>query len=198
MNRRNLIPAKRLQAKRLQRAIRRWVLIDAVYFLVLLIAGMACAASMLRGNTQDSVGEVGTRLQDSTAAVNKLRQQSIRLQTAMQSVMQVSNRPDWSVLLAAISQKLGDDVVLNTIDCTDDGPGPANVAAVSDTPPLHFRISGFGRSQKSVMELVLNLEKLRFFSRVQLVQTGTESLRGCECVGFQLLCDLQDTHGSQD
>ena len=119
------------------------------------------------------------------------------MRTNLQRVLQVSKRPDWSILLGAISRSLGDDVVLNAIDCTEETAAAPPTAACVDAVPERFRIGGIGRSQQSVMQVVLRLEELRFFSHVQLVQTSPQSLHGHEGVGFQLVCDLQDNHGSK-
>ncbi len=112
------------------------------------------------------------------------------LRTHLQSVREVSGRPDWTILLAALSQTLGDDVVLNAVDCTDGGSGLGK-SAISDAAfPTAFKLTGMGKTQNSVTRFVVAVENLQFFGQVQLVQTAPQSLGGRECVGFGIVCTL--------
>ncbi len=196
MNHQNLMPRKRLDAKRTQYAIRRWVLIDGGYCVVLiLVAAIYAHSALSRAEREGRSPAVGS-MEKYNATLGMLRQESTVQRTNLQSVLQLSQRPDWSILLAAVSHALGDNVVLNAVDCTEDQAAAPAGTTIRDSVPLRFRISGIGRTQQAVMQFVLQLQDFNFFSRVELVQTAPQALRGSDCVGFQLVCDLQDIRGS--
>ena len=188
MNKRNLIPIQRLGLKRRQYAMRRWIFIDGVYVIVLIAIGMIYSGSKFQHIHPIQSSNTQAEFARSTAELANLRQQLTALNSNLQSMQYVSGRPDWSILLAALSQRLGDDVVLNAVDCTKDSSGKKD--SLTNAFPQTFRISGIGRSQQSVARFVLGLEALNFFSRVQLVQTAPQSLHGGEYLGFQLICSL--------
>jgi Tfp pilus assembly protein PilN len=188
MNKRNLIPIQRLDFKRRQNAMRRWILIDGIYVIVLGAIAVIFSASQFKHLYPIESSKTQVEFARSTAELVNLRQQLTVLNSNLQSMQYVSGSPDWSILLAALSQRLGDDVALNAVDCTKDSSGQKD--SLTNAFPQTFRISGIGRSQQSVARFVLGLEALKFFSRVQLVQTSPQSLRGGEYLGFQLICSL--------
>jgi Tfp pilus assembly protein PilN len=188
MNTRNLIPAQRLSVKRRQCAVRRWIFIDGVYLAILVAIGAICSASLFNKAAPIESPQIEADFERSTAELVDLRKEFATLKTNLESMQDVTNSPDWSILLGALSQTLGDDVVLNGVDCTKETSGPKGASV--DPLPQTFRLSGIGRSQQSVTRFVLCLERLQFFSRVQLVQTTPQSLHGGEYPGFQLICSL--------
>ena len=193
MNTRNFIPAQRLIVKRRKAATRRWVFIDGIYLLVLVAIGLTFAVSAWR-SAHAQASTATPEMRQCTAALAKLHAESAALKTNLQSVREVTGKPDWSILLAAISQTVGDQVVLNAVECTADSAAPAKVGASTVDFPDSVRIGGLGRSQEAVTRFVLGLEGLRFFSGVHLVQTAPQSLHGSQCVGFQLVCALKQTN----
>jgi Tfp pilus assembly protein PilN len=186
MNNRNLIPTNRLVVKTRARAIQRWSIVNAVYLGVL---GAAAGALFAFTGQHDSVADassVKAELSQSNRTLASLRQQSVLLKASLQSAKEISQTPDWSILLAALSNSLGDEVVLNRIDSTNDSKTTAPTIGV----PKVLRLSGIGRSQQSVTQFVLKLEGLNCFSRVRLLQTSPQILRGYDSIGFELECSL--------
>lgn len=183
MNHRNLLPPHRQAAKHRHSATRRWVLINTVYAVLLAMAGGAYAYSMSPTETPIAaaadVGKLNARLVS-------IRQQTVTLNTNLHSILEVTERPDWSVMLRIIAQSLGDDLVLNVVDTS-----PAN-AATAAAEPKKVVLTGVGRSQAAVTQFVLRIESLRLFGHVRLAQTAAQSLRGTEGVGFQLICTLPE------
>jgi hypothetical protein len=186
MNSRNLIPAQRQAIKRGQRAVRRWLLINSTYLLVLGTIGTLCAMTMLHRDDEWNAPSPAVGAGQKLTNVRAQAREASVLKTQLQSVQEVTDRPDWSILLAAISQSLGDEVVLSAVDCTQSGNGITTNAEM----PNSFRITGIGQSQNAVTRFVLAVENLHFFARVRLVQTSPQSLSSRDCVGFELVCSV--------
>ncbi|MDB5326347.1 MAG: hypothetical protein JWM57_1916 [Phycisphaerales bacterium] len=183
MNHRNLLPPHRQAAKRRERATRRWILINSVYAALLATAGGIYAYATAPADAPISaaadVGKLNARLVS-------IRQQTAAMNTNLRSILEVTDRPDWSVLLRIVAQSLGDDLVLGAVDTSSPN------TATATTEPRRVVLSGVGRSQAAVTQFVLRIEALRLFGHVRLAQTVTQSLRGNEGVGFQLICTLPE------
>ena len=183
MNHRNLLPPHRQAAKHRHSATRRWIIINCVYAALLATAGGVYAYSTSPTEppvaAAADVGKLNARL------VN-IRQQTAALNTNLRSILEVTDRPDWSVMLRIIAQSLGDDLVLSVVDTNSAS------AATATAEPRRVVLTGVGRSQAAVTQFVLRMESLRLFSHVRLAQTAAQSLRGTEGVGFQLICTLPE------
>lgn len=186
MNTRNLIPTNRLALKTRAKAIQRWSIVNTAYLALLGVTAGALFAFTGQHDTAADASRVKAELSQSNRTLASLRQQSVLLKARLQSAREISQTPDWSILLAALSNSLGDDVVLNRIDRTDDSKSTAPTAGV----PKALRLSGIGRSQESVTQFVLKLEGLNCFARVRLLQTSPQVLRGYDSIGFELECSL--------
>jgi Tfp pilus assembly protein PilN len=194
MNSRNLIPIRTQAVKRRKRAVQRWLLINGVYFVCLAVIGVAYAGTALHRDGPSEAPPSAVPAAQSPADILALTRQVASLRTTLRSVQQVTDRPDWSILLAAISQSLGDDVVLNAVDCTQGDTAATSSAEV----PEELHITGIAQTENAVTRFVLAVENLRFFTHVRLVQTAPQVLRGRDCVGFELLCSIpRDTRAEK-
>ncbi|HEX8324423.1 MAG TPA: PilN domain-containing protein [Tepidisphaeraceae bacterium] len=197
MNRRNLLPVQRQHAKRRGRATRRWVVINCVYGSLLAAVGCVYAWAAVDFGQPASVAAVAVDIEKANTRLTGLRQESLSLKAMLQSVADVSSRPDWSVLLAAVSQTLGDDVVLNSLTSASDSTAttPVASAASGEGTPRRVQIGGVGRTQQAVTQFVLRIESMGFFDRVQLLQTTPRPWQGSDGIGFQVVCTLHDATG---
>ena len=184
MNTRNLLPPHRIAARRQRRAVRRWVLIDGAYLLLLAVAGAAYAWSTLGGPDASDSHEAATDVTRLNTTLVGLKHQIASLDTQIRSIQEVTDRPDWSLLLAAVARTLGEDIVLNAIE------GTAATDAPIDGSPQRWVIGGVGLSQGAVTRFVLRIEQLGLFAHVRLAQTAPQGFGTRVGVGFQILCDL--------
>jgi Tfp pilus assembly protein PilN len=218
MNRVNLIPMNRRRAKARRVRMRAWIAIDGVIGVIAVVAaGFVLAASAVnRAPTNDLA-----KISDEIARSNKqLQATRIALAEGLQtlaSTSAASDQPDWSLLLAALAGRQGDDIVLSRCEISpvkDEGhaPLPASptppVQAVSmpakpaATPALShvaghvlLHVSGLGRSQAAVAQFVLQLEASDLFERVTLLQTTRQEFLGGEAMAFELDCPLRGRTG---
>lgn len=184
MNRHNLLSTARQSVKRRRRATRRWVLINSAYLAVLLAGGGAYAWSALERAAPTAAAADVAKL---TTTLTAVRQQSAAVNANLKSVLEITDRPDWSTLLALLAEALGDHVVLTLIDA----PMP-NVGAAALAEPSRIALTGVARSQADVTQFVLRLEALKLFTRVRLAHTSAQTLRGTDSVEFQVVCGLSE------
>ena len=110
----NLIPARRILAKKRRVRIRRWTAACVSYAAVLAAAYAACQILLT-----DEGGDAAAMLRDCSAGIAGSRKDMVTLGRELQSARTelranraVGNQPDWSILPATVSAKLGDEVFL--------------------------------------------------------------------------------------
>ena len=201
----NLIPAPRRDAKR-RRTHLRWcaavcgglsgaVLMAAIAFRLFWGGGEPGLDRQL-AIAQEEVKRIDaefTQARNELAAVN----------AANATERQIAAQPDWSLLLALVADRAGNEVVLRslsvaprTAEITDAKPAP--VAGKPAAPPaapargLVLTASGLGKSQPAVTQFALRLEKTGLFSRVRLIDTNREPFLADEATAFHLECSLDE------
>jgi Tfp pilus assembly protein PilN len=217
MNRVNLIPMSRRRAKARRVRLRAWIAIDGVIGVIVLVAaGFVLTASAVNrapdsdlAKTADEIARTNKQLQSTRAALAEC------LQT-LASASAASDQPDWSLLIAALAARQGDDIVLGRCEISpvkDEGPAtappppppvqavsmPAKPAAAPAVPRsaghVLLHLSGLGRSQAAVAQFVLQLEASDLFERVTLLQTTRQEFLGGEAMAFELDCPLRGRTG---
>jgi hypothetical protein len=191
MNTRNLIPAKRLALKARANAIQRWSIINTAYLCLLGLGGVALFAIPGRRDVVADSTSVKAEVTQSNRTLASLRQESLLIKSNVQADQELSQTPDWSILFGALSDSLGDEIVLNRIETTDSSKSSVQPVGA----PKTLRLSGVGRSQQAVTQFVLKLERMHFFEKVRLMQTAPQVLRGTDSVGFDLDCVLPGAAG---
>ncbi|MGE5607759.1 MAG: PilN domain-containing protein, partial [Bacillota bacterium] len=136
----------------------------------------------------------------------------LEIKAKLQTIRLVTNQPDWSILLAALSQAIGEDTVLNTITLeplhgsTGSATPPATGKGSSKTPapeaaaqPVRWRLDlqGHGLSQPSVSRLITRLQQTELFQDITLQRTRREPFFGGQAIAFQLQCLLGEKRSSR-
>lgn len=193
----NLIPARRIQARRRRRCIRWWGAVCGAYAAVLAAAG--AGGMLVRGAAADDVAgriaALDARIQAKVASLTAVQQELSQRRVVLRVNEAVSDQPDWSILLALIAAKVGDGVALETCALTPQKP-PANADGKPGTSaPAVFKLSvrGFGRDQAAVSAFVLGLEESGLFDRVKLVETRRTPLLAGVAVAFTVECELVES-----
>ena len=196
MNRCNLIPLKRRQAMARARRVRTWGCVAVVE-----AALICCAAAAIwtRGEAQpSSSGELTRAVQENAQLVGTANAAQLTLATALdrrETSRQFIDQPDWSLLLIAINRSLSADGMLSRCEIAPISevrpPNTADVpsmAAAAQMPPrlvgFSVRLSGLAQSQNAVSQVVIRLEDLRLFEKVDLVQTNPQLLPADAGSGF--------------
>jgi Tfp pilus assembly protein PilN len=194
MKSRNLIPVYRLAARARRRRLRRWTIAIAVYATVVL--GVYSGCRVFWGGDQTALAadleRTADRMTQTSRAVRTLQKELEMQGQALRANEAIGNQPDWSLLLATLPVKLGDDMVLRRCEVKPAGAetGAALPSELSESYVL--RIAGYGRGMTSVLAFVQGLEALGLFDQVRLTRTGSEPFLSGTAISFQVECLMDE------
>jgi len=210
----NLIPAERRDARLRLLRQRRWVLICTVYT-CLLVALCVAARAYLGGSNAAIAAELAQTRQEIDQlqkGITDLKPRLTNAERQLQTVRIVANQPDWSLLLALLANNVKDDTVLRECKLTPiepppppqpkkEAPKPGQPAGAAPAPPpappllyerFNLELSGMGRTQNAVSQLVLRLQETGLFSEVKLVKSNREPFGEDQAVAFQIWAGLAE------
>jgi len=217
MNKINLIPSARQKARAKRRHLALWILSGVAYCGILSTVYVACYvawASPIRP-MEDEIAKAEASESEMEHALNATKSQVDDLLQQLDSAHSVSHQPDWSTLLALVSDTLGPDIVLTKCDLkrtggdlpTENASSSSAKGASNTTPPKptnpKFKppppepptwsliASGLGRSPASVSQFSLRLESTGLFERVTLIKTMREPFKDREATSFNIECQLK-------
>ena len=193
----NLIPAYRLSGKKRRKRLRRWLYVCAGYTL-LMLAGFGVAESVLGSGgraVNEEFGRTKLRITNTAEQIAELQQKLLHAQRLQAANRVLADQPDWSLLLATLSQTLGDDVVLRSCQLKPASETTTPFGALSGpaTDPhggFVLDIRGFGRGQAEVSRFVLRLEETKLFKEVKTIKSSRGGFLGKDAVAFHLECLL--------
>jgi len=175
----SLMPAPIVLRRKRDARVRAWAAVCiAAGALGLLIA--AGTRQLLAGPGAVSAAQ----LQSAESSLNELVQQREKMRgeavaaaATLAAVRAAADHPDWSLLLAFLSDACGDRVTLSefTLEPADDDTG------------FDITIAGSGRTQQDVARFILTLERSGVFSSTRLVGTGASNGR----VTFNTTCAIR-------
>lgn len=199
----NLIPVRRLARKRWKRRGRVWTGICGTY-LLLLAAGLLSAHVLWpsdvhslardRQSVEQVIDEYNTR-------VEELQGQLAEVTRELEVSQAIAGQPDWSKLLVLLGNELGENVVLSQchLSTTDANAGDItnDLKTWLASSPLEellaarryrLRLTGFGRTQNSVSQFVLGLERMQVFESVRLIKGYRRAFLDGQAIAFSLEC----------
>jgi len=202
VTRASFIPAYRLEAKGRRTRIRLWGAACAAYGIAALLTYCLFHAVWAK-DTKDLAREqwdFTEKVGRSRTAADRFQQQADNEELELQANRAVGNQPDWSVLLAAVSADLGEEIFLRQCqliptDAPTVGQGPPGAAAGAKVLTAAERryvlkLSGCARSHTAASQFVLRLEQNGLFDQVRVIKTAREPLLAGSAIGFQLECSL--------
>ncbi len=210
MNRVNLIPKYRLDARSYRRCVIGWCVACCAYITVVLIAGLI-AYLIWHGSSHVQIATMLDRVRvdidTGREMIEEIQSEYENSQLNLRANLELKEDPDWSLMLGLLANTLGEQLVLR--ECRietlappgNDKPGKPDQAAAAtiDTlwPMRRFRLTirGSGRSQADVSNLVLRLERMELFEEVKLVDTSLEPFLVGKAIGFRIECSLGDRGG---
>ncbi len=199
----NLIPAPRGQARICRRRLRQWLTGTVACCATLLVICSICHVvwggerNVLAGQISSTEAEIGK----SGREIQALRIDCAETRWKLSSHRAIGKQPDWSILLGLLAENIGQDIVLercrlrwvkgladsSKTGVLRDSKGPKD----SSDGVFVFKISGYGRSQPSVPQFVLRLEKTTLFDQVRLIKTNRQAFLDGKAVAFELECRLE-------
>jgi len=184
MNAVNLIPIHRQLRDARSARVRGWSWAAGGLGVLLVMAWTYCAMA-----PSQAVAPPAEAFTKATAEISKaneesavLRRQLAALRDQALSARGITDQPDFSILLALLSRAIGQDVVLNRCELSQDN-GKATSA-----PDEVLKISGFARNQPTVAAFMLELESTGIFKSVTLVRSNEEPWMDQKVAGFQVHC----------
>ena len=205
MNDVNLIPTERLARRRRMARLRIWAVICGIYLTALavaLLSAHAVWADSDNGMTEE-FKSTEQRVQRYNVSIVELRKELAKARTALEMNRAMTSQPRWSKLLILLGDQLGDEVVLNNCQLAalnkngKDSTGPLQESfssSAADTRLAEQRyklnLSGLGRTQSSVSQFVLRLERIGVFDSVRLVNSYRQPFLSGHAVTFSVECSI--------
>jgi hypothetical protein len=201
----NLIPARRLARKRWKRRGRVWTGVCGTY-LLLLAGGLLSAHVLWRSDSRS----LDRERQSMEQAIGQHRREIVELRRRLAGVTRelevsqaIGGQPDWSKLLVLLGNELGEEVVLSQcgLATTNASAGDitGNLKAWVASSPLEellasrryrLKLAGFGRTQRSVSQFVLGLEKTAVFESVRLINSYRQAFLDGQAIAFSIECRI--------
>ena len=211
MNHRNLIPLQRRQGIARARRLRNWTCVAAVE--ATLLGAFAVAIYVSAEARTLSLGELQHAVQENAFTLDRVKTARVALAAALhqrETSRQFVEQPDWSLLLNSVAATLNGDAMLSRCEICPRLELRSSTATLQSAnspaapaPRLtgySVRLAGLARSQNAVSQIVIGLEDLRIFEKVDLVQTSPQVLSNGagEGIAFQTVCTIgTDQHEVQ-
>lgn len=205
----NLVPVPR-QIDRMRRSrIKTWLVIGSAFSVVLVVA--FAVFKVMIGTAFQSVdselNEVNAQLALAGKNIQAIQPQLVNSRLTLQASRAVGNQPDWSVLVALLTSRLNDRVVLSYM-----GLSPVAVSTAQPTVPRVGRrgapakpakdeevkapqqfsmdVRGMAKTQAALSTFVLKLEQAKIFAKVVLQDAQRVGFVKGEAIQFQIHCTL--------
>jgi hypothetical protein len=195
----NLIPAARRSARARARQARIWAGVTVTCVVALGLAHLALWNAW-RPSSDDPSAEL-ERLTAAVTAAERLdhatRDKLREAKSAAAASKEMSDQPDWGVLMTFIAGKLGDDAALDTVRL---GLPALPAAAKGGKPPaLHGRrsltLTGLARTQEAASRIAIELRQSDLFDDVALAETRRTDFMSSKAVSFRIECALVGVGG---
>ncbi|MBC7771578.1 MAG: PilN domain-containing protein [Pyrinomonadaceae bacterium] len=191
----NLIPRKRLAARRVRACLRWWAVFSMGY--VVFVGGVSALVITATTPQEDphTKDAAGTAVQ--IASVKDRLAQSRAELTAitrrLAGAREVQGHPDWSVLLNLIAAKRGEGLALASLELLPAGEGGGG--GTGRPMSYSLRLTGLGKDHTQIAEFALRLEQAGLFSQVVLKDTAAKQLATRSVVSFGIECSLREGPG---
>lgn len=201
----NLIPERRLMAKRRQARVRIWFGWGGAYlaFLGLVLFSVHLAWKVDDRLLTEDFASSSRRVEQYNASILRLRTELARISATLQTHRVINSQPDWSKLLMLLGNTLGDDVVLTycrlvTLDSEGTEVSSKNeasltvktVAALFEGQHYVLTMAGFGRHQSEVSQFAVRLEQSGLFDGVNMTRQRREHFRDESAIAFHVECRI--------
>jgi Tfp pilus assembly protein PilN len=194
----NLIPVEQLRRRRRRSRLRLWCFLGGLYATAVILASTAAYIWCDRkdGTLARQLDATEQLLQKYGADAQDLSSQLQKARDALEVSHSLDRQPDWSKLFVLLGAELGEGIVLHRVEFEalgEDGAEVTDRPAKEPLPEKEYRIklSGLGRTQYTVSQLLLRLENLGIFDSVRLASTRRQALLNRTAVGFSVECSIR-------
>lgn len=200
----NLIPERRVEARKARIRVRWW----------LAVCSGACSAMFIGLILMHTLGGVNqeslqAKAAHTTSLADEIRGEVETLDRELTSInarisanLAVGGQPDWSILLALLSDTMGDEIALSDLRLGRSGDlsapslgggrgRPTRPAGNDASSSSDLTIGGLGQNQNAVVHFALRLEETDLFNEVRLVDTQRQPYRDGYAVSFRLECSME-------
>lgn len=178
----SLIPAPTIRRRRKEHHAKLWTVVCLCVGLlgVAVTAGVRAFAVSPDAVTNDEVAQARAALNTLVVRKEEMLAEAAAAEKTHRAALRAANHPDWSILLAFVSDLCADRVMLTsfTLDPTENDTG------------FDIGIVGVGRTQNDVANFVLGLEGSGVFQTTRLNGAGGASTEG---VMFSATCLIRTT-----
>lgn len=129
---------------------------------------------------REHILQIDAQLTQTNEAIAMLRARSGSLVRSLRIERALSDRPDYSALLAAMGGLVGEGIMFERIVIEPTGAEP--------DAPAGLALTGLASDQKGVSQFVLALERTGLFERVELRSTNRHDLASVVAVRFDIRC----------
>jgi hypothetical protein len=196
----NLIPANRLAAQRRRRRTRAWIVAGAGWAGLVIAAciGVEARWGVDPSAVAEQITQADQRITDLNNKLNEGRRRLNETEIARQTVLSVTDQPDWSILLAIFGRSTGEDIVLRDLSLKPDQQTQPSATKSAQPKGFALQVRGFGRTQPAVSQFVLRLQEIGLFDDVRLVRTGREPVLNTSAVSFEIACTIRESAASSE
>lgn len=206
----NLIPTPRREAHRLHRRAQLWLafwVTTAAVAVVLAIFMHSVRFTRQGGDTPEQLARAQVRANEMTIRVASVNHELAQARTRLAAGRVLSDRPDWSTLLVAVSKRLGPENVLSTfklsrVAAVTPAPSAAPMAGAGagaggtaqSSVPSHYvvELGGVGRTQAAVSRFVLGLQEMGLFEEVRFLRSSRAPFMNGEAIAFEVECHISE------
>lgn len=199
----NLIPVHRRLHRHRKDRLRLWSIVGSIFVATVAVAALGARAWCDRQDLAivEKSQKAGSLVKEYEAGIRDLRLQLDVAENAKEMSLVLDHQPDWSRLLSLLTAELGEEIVLSqfelvtlseketeSADTPSTGQVDSSRDAVSSGETYRIRLTGLGRTQYAVSQLLLRLENLSIFDVVRLSNTSRKPLLNQTAVGFSIEC----------
>ena len=193
----NLIPI-RYRLKRKALAYRRVWIISGIAYLVCLVVVFVFWRALWSNDDRDGSNTIGllrSDIDNNDKMIDKAARQIADLNVATAELSQISDRPDWGLLLGVIANGCGDQLVLSRCTLSMPAKPAQNVVQTGRAPAaaaaMTIDLQGYGANPKTVTDFALKLEMTGLFENVNIGKTTRELFGTQSATAFTMQCPLK-------
>lgn len=199
----NLIPQRRLHARRMRMRVRLWAGVTAAWAAALVIAHVWAGAAWEDDSPAlvAAIAKADAEIQELERSTAAGRVALAEAQATLRARKAVGDQPDWGLLLATLAARLDQQAVLSACilepagaQVTGRGSAAAADAQRRMIRPSHYKLTltGLTRKQDTASAIAIALERTKLFDHVTLLEARRSGFLGEEAVTFRLECALVD------
>jgi Tfp pilus assembly protein PilN len=187
------MPESRRQRKALRRRLRSWAGGLLAYGLALALGYLLCGR-YVNLNSRDLSNEMltaGIEVNSAKKVLSAVDEEWASTGQQLRAVNSIGRQPDWSGMLALLSENLPDSAVLNHCRMHMGEPSSKTGKPAGEEPAkVSLQLAGLAKAQSDVSDYVLRLERTGVFDKVRLIKQVRQPFLDGTATAFSLECTM--------